>query len=71
MSFPTYFESFDYARMRRDFPLGDDFANFARASRVLGKFPFIKDCGAPVVSNRVTSVRSPISSNYRFGASRS
>ena len=33
MSFPTYFESFDYAQMRRDFPLGDDFANFARGSR--------------------------------------
>ena len=33
MSFPHYFESFDYAQMRRDFPLGDDFAHFARSSR--------------------------------------
>lgn len=33
MSFPPYFESFDYAEMRRDFPLGEDFtAGFAKRS---------------------------------------
>lgn len=34
MSYPNYFESFDYAQMRRDFPLGTDFTNdFAKRSR--------------------------------------
>ncbi|MFZ9478448.1 MAG: phenylacetate--CoA ligase family protein [Steroidobacteraceae bacterium] len=34
MSFPHYYESFDYAQMLRDFPLGDAFtAGFARRSR--------------------------------------
>ncbi len=33
MSFPNYFESFDYAQMRREFPLGDAFTqDFARRS---------------------------------------
>ena len=33
MGFPNYFESFDYAQMRRDFPLGSDFSDdFARRS---------------------------------------
>ena len=34
MSFPHYFESFDYAQMLRDFPIGDAFTqDFARRSR--------------------------------------
>ncbi len=34
MSFPNYFESFDYAQMLRDFPLGEAFtADFARRPR--------------------------------------
>ena len=34
MSFPHYFESFDYAQMLRDFPVGDAFtAGFALRSR--------------------------------------
>lgn len=34
MSFPHYFESFDYAQMLRDFPIGRDFTeSFARRSR--------------------------------------
>ena len=34
MSYPNYFESFDYAQMRRDFPLGADFSDdFAKRSR--------------------------------------
>ena len=33
MTYPTYFESFDHAQMRRDFPLGADFEVFARKSR--------------------------------------
>lgn len=34
MSFPNYFESFDYAAMRRDFPLGEDFTEgYAKLSR--------------------------------------
>ena len=33
MGFANYFESFDYAQMRRDFPLGSDFTeDFARRS---------------------------------------
>ena len=33
MSFPHYYESFDYAQMLRDFPVGADFtAGFARLS---------------------------------------
>lgn len=36
MSFPNYFESFDYAQMLRDFPLGDPFTrDFARQPREL------------------------------------
>lgn len=34
MSFPHYFESFDYAQMLRDFPIGESFTqDFARRSR--------------------------------------
>lgn len=34
MTYPNYFESFDYAQMRRDFPLGVDFTDrFAKLSR--------------------------------------
>jgi phenylacetate-CoA ligase len=34
MSYPHYFESFDYAQMLRDFPIGTDFTDgFARLSR--------------------------------------
>ena len=33
MTFPHYYESFDYAQMLRDFPIGDDFASYARLSR--------------------------------------
>ena len=34
MTYPNYFESFDYAQMRRDFPLGTDFTeHFAKLSR--------------------------------------
>ncbi len=33
MAFPHYYESFDYAQMLRDFPIGDDFAAYARLSR--------------------------------------
>jgi len=34
MSFPHYYESFDYAQMRSDFPLGDDFTQrYAKLSR--------------------------------------
>ena len=34
MSFPHYYESFDYAQMLRDFPIGNEFTeNFARRSR--------------------------------------
>ncbi len=34
MTYPNYFESFDYAQMRRDFPLGADFSDdFAKRSR--------------------------------------
>ncbi len=33
MSFPHYFESFDYAQMLRDFPIGEDFARYATLSR--------------------------------------
>lgn len=34
MTYPNYFESFDYAQMRRDFPLGTDFTErFAKLSR--------------------------------------
>ena len=33
MSFPHYFESFDYAQMLRDFPIGDAFTDgFAKLS---------------------------------------
>lgn len=36
MSFPLYFDSFDYAQMRRDFPLGDAFSeDFARLPRAV------------------------------------
>jgi phenylacetate-CoA ligase len=33
MSFPHYYESFDYAQMLRDFPIGDGFAAYAQLSR--------------------------------------
>ena len=32
MAFPHYYESFDYAQMLRDFPIGDDFGAYARLS---------------------------------------
>ena len=55
MSFPHYFESFDYAQMLRDFPVGDAFTAgwlhglCAHANWSLGqRLRFASACGALV-----------------------